>query len=367
MIIKYIANYKDGTGWAKAAMYNILALDNAGHTVVPQAISYNNTDINISTSNKISELEYNNSNRQDYEIVISHVLPINYRYETSKVKNIGFVELETNSLENNYWIKQIKLMDYMGVPSKTCQKTLSKYNILSARLPHFFDFDKIFNSNKVINIEELNNSFNFLFVGEMIKRKNIEALLQAFHAEFQNFENVNLVIKTNNPSINNFCTDVKKRLKLKSKYKNEIIISQNLSDEQLYSIMRQCHINIMPSYGESWSYPILEGMALGLPALYTQGIGVEDYCTPECGLAVNSREVNCYAATDTFQDLYTGKDVWKEIDIIDLRYKMRMMFEMYKSNPQQYIDMKQSCVNTSINFDYKRSNNYVNTFLKEII
>lgn len=365
MIIKYISNYRDGTEWSKAGINNILALDNAGVKVIPSLIKYQeNNDSSIPY--RIEELEKESVGIDKYDIVIQHVLPINYTYESSDIKQVGFFEMEALSLENIFWIKKMKLMDSVGVANKVSSKSLSKYNIKTSVLPHFFDFDAVFSSRQVVNISELNNNFNFLFVGEMIKRKNIEVLLQAFHAEFENHENVNLVIKTNNPKINDFCSDVKKRLKLKLKYKNEIVITQRLSDEQLYSVMRQCHASVMPSYGEAWSYPIIEGMTLGLPAIYTDGIGIEDYCNDRCSFAVKSKDVNCYAATDTFKDLYTGKDTWKEIDLIDLRYKMRNIFEMYKNNPSQYIEMQKSSVDNAVKFDYKRSTEYVNKFLEEI-
>jgi glycosyltransferase involved in cell wall biosynthesis len=366
MIIKYISNYRDGTGWSKAGINNMLALDNAGVKVIPSLVRYQDRNDLNSIPYRIEELEKENAGINKYDVVIQHVLPINYTYESNDIKQIGFFEMETLSLENTFWIKKIKLMDSVGVANRISRISLSKYNIKTSILPHFFDFDSVFNSKQVVNIQELNNSFNFLFVGEMIKRKNIEVLLQAFHSEFENHENVNLVIKTNNPSVNNFCLDVKKRLKLKLKYKNEIIITQRLTDEKLYSVMRQCHVGIMPSYGEAWSYGIIEGMTLGLPAIYTDGIGIEDYCNDSCGFAVKSRDVNCYAATDTFKDLYTGKDTWKEIDLIDLRYKMRNIFEMYKNNPTQYIEMQKSSIDGAAKFDYKRSNEYVNKFLEEI-
>lgn len=366
MIIKYINNYKDGTGWSKAGIYNILALDCAGVKIKPSLVKYGEShDLNVIPS-RIEQLEKENADIKNYDAVIQHILPASYTYESSDIKNVGFFEMETSSLENLYWTKRMKLMDIIGVANKDSQKSLAKYNIKTSILPHFFDFDMVFNSKQVVNVPELDNNFNFIFVGEMIKRKNVEALLQAFHSEFENHEKVNLVIKTNNPKINDFCADIKKRLKLKLKYKQEIVITQRLSDEQLYSIMRQCHVSVMPSYGEAWSYPVIEGMALGLPAIYTNGIGVEDYCDNDSGIPVNSKEVNCYAATDTFQDLYTGKDTWREIDIIDLRYKMRSIFEMYKNNTNQYIQMRKASVDNAIKFDYKRSNAYVTKFLEEI-
>lgn len=348
MIIKYVSNYRDGTGWAKASTFNMLALSHAGFTVVPEKVKYNKVDQLLHSG--ILKLEENTT--KDFDILINHVLPIDYKYSTTSKKNYGLLGLESNSLENTFWVKNIKLMDNMLVPDSRTQKSLNSYNIKSKLFPNSFDFNYVNSSPKTIEINQLKNSFNFLFVGEFSKRKNLEALVIAFHKEFETFENVNLVIKTSNDNVKNFLLEIKKRLKLKKKYKEEIVITQTISDNDLYSIMRQCHVSTMTSYGESWSYPILEGMALGLIPIYTQGIGVDDCADPSFSLSVKSREVMCYGATDTFEDLYTGNDTWNEIDLFDLQLKMRTAYNIYKDNPRKYVDMRNAAINKSLEYDY---------------
>ena len=359
MIIKYVSNYRDGTGWAKASTFNMLALSHAGFTVVPEKVKYNEVDQLLHSD--ILKLEENTS--KDFDILINHILPTDYKYSTTDKKNYGFVALESNTLENIFWLKKIKLMDNMLVPNTGSQQCLKRYNINSNIFPHSFDFNYINSSQKTIEINQLKNSFNFVFIGEFSKRKNLESLIVAFHKEFETFENVNLVIKTSDDNVKSFINEVKKRLKLRRKYKEEIVITQRLSDNDLYSIMRQCHINVMPSYGEAWGYPILEGMALGLIPIYTQGIGVDDYTDPSFSLSVKSREVMCYGTTDTFEDLYTGNDTWNEIDLFDLQLKMRTAYNIFKDNPRKYVDMRNEAINKSLEYDYRAiSKQLVNLF-----
>lgn len=351
MIIKYVSNYRDGTGWAKASTFNMLALSHAGFTIVPEIVKYNKADYVLHP--EILELEKNIDSKEEFDTVINHILPINYKYSTTDKKNYGFLELESNSLENMFWLKNIKLMDKMFVPNKASQDCLNKYNIKSKIFPHSFDFNAVNLSPKTLEVNNIKKSFNFLFVGEFSKRKNLEALIVAFHKEFETFENVNLVIKTSSENVKDLVKEVKKRIKVRSQYKEEIIITQRLSDNDLYSVMRQCHANVMPSYGEAWAYPILEGMSLGLIPIYTKGIGVSDYADSSFALEVNSKEVMCYGATDTFEDLYTGNDSWNEIDIPDLQLKMRMAYNIFQDNPRQYVDMRNAAINKSLEYDYK--------------
>jgi len=106
MNIKYIGNFKDGTGWSKACVYNALSLSSSGENVDCEVIRYNKSDVDINP-------EINNliDNKLDnYDIVINHCLPAEYKWNSS-VKNVGFVALETRRLLNKLWIKKIKLMD----------------------------------------------------------------------------------------------------------------------------------------------------------------------------------------------------------------------------------------------------------------
>lgn len=362
MKVKYISNYRDGTEWSKAATYNMLALDNAGIKVIPENISYNNNSFNRTMHPKVRDLEFNVD--IDCEIAIHHCLPNSYK-QINYIKNYGCVGIETNTLDNPFWTKPMSIMDEMIVPNNGSKNCLSKYGISSKVFNYWFDFDLVYNSQKMLEIQQLANSFNILFIGEFSKRNNVEALIRAFHSEFQPFENVNLVIKTNNQSVIEFLSEVKKRLKLRKNYKDEIVITNDLNDNQLYSLMRQCHLNVLPSYGAAWSYSILEGMALGLLPVYTSGIGIEDYAKESYSFKVNSKEANCYGATDTFIDLYTGNDYWFEIDIADLQYKLRQGYELFK-NKKEWAAKSAEAINDASNYDYKKSNNSVNKLLEEL-
>ena len=57
MKVLYIGCYRDGTGWAQAAIDYILAMDSAGIDVVPRAIKLNSN--NPELPKRILELEKN--------------------------------------------------------------------------------------------------------------------------------------------------------------------------------------------------------------------------------------------------------------------------------------------------------------------
>lgn len=337
MKIKYIGNFNDGAGWAKAATYNALALNAAGHDVYCQEVKHGTQEIVI--NNKILDLI--NKKTDSYDMIINHILPKDYEY-IGGVKNIGYVELETLTLSNTLWLKNLDLMDEIYVSNQISKNCLINSYINPDKIKifnHAFDYEKVVNNDSKIFIEELKNTFNFVFVGEFSKRKNLEVLLRAFHSEFHFSESVNLYLKTNIDIsiINKFKESIYDRLKLRNKYKQEIIISEFLTEENLWSTVKQCHAFVMPSYGESWCYPAMEAMAMGIPTIYTDGIGISDYAPKEANFAVKSTIQPCYGATDAhFSDIYTSNDKWLEADTLDLQKNMRYVFELYKNNIEEY-------------------------------
>ena len=167
-----------------------------------------------------------------YDAVIQHVLPINYKY-FGGMKNIGFVALENVKFTNKVWLANLKMMDDVFVPNVASQAVLSDNGISSKIFPHSFNFNKIKSYERNANIVELSNSFNFTFVGEHCHRKNLEALLIAFHNEFNYIEPVNLYIKTSGKSLQemtNFCEQVKNKLKLC----RPMILSKNEPEKSLF-------------------------------------------------------------------------------------------------------------------------------------
>ena len=337
MKIKYIGNFNDGTGWSKASTYNALALNAAGHDVYCQGVKYGTQEIVI--NDKILELM--NKKTDSYDMIINHVIPKDYQY-INGIKNIGFVALETLTLSNVLWLKNLDLMDEIYVPNQASKDCLVSSRIHPDKIKifnHSFDYQKVVNNESKIFVEELKNTFNFVFIGEFSKRKNLEVLLRAFHSEFHFSDPVNLYLKTNMDIsvINKFKESVYDRLKLRNRYKKEVIISEFLTEENLWSTVRQCHAFVMPSYGEAWCYPAMEAMAMGIPTIYTDGIGIGDYAPKEASFAVKSAIQPCYGATDAhFSDIYTSNDKWLEIDVLDLQKNMREVFELHRSDIKQY-------------------------------
>ena len=81
-------------------------------------------------------------------------------------------------------------MDELWVPSHNT-KGIARISGVTKPIyvaPHSLDMSSYNRATTGNQIQELQSGFNFVFVGEFIERKNIKALLMAFHNEFETWE-----------------------------------------------------------------------------------------------------------------------------------------------------------------------------------
>ena len=222
MKVLYIGYYKDGSGWAQAAQDWILALDAAGVDVVPRAYKLNN--FNGSIPERIIELEKKSDRNCTH--VIQHLLPHHMDFDGNFDRTIGLFFTETSHFSNTSWPNKLNLMDEIWVTNKQMLKACdnSGVNRPIYVVPYASNVSKFLESHKNFELpKELDGNFLFYFIGEMNRRKNLGALIKAFHIEFDAGDPVSLVIKSGIPGaspdesfayISKFCKDVKHGLKI---------------------------------------------------------------------------------------------------------------------------------------------------------
>ena len=359
MKVLYIGHYRDGTGWANAAVNNILALHKAGIDVVPRAVSYNNRDSEY--PQQIKDLELKSSYGCD--VCIQHVLPHLYNYSSKYKKNIGYLATETTNFKDVGWAQHCNMMDQIWVPSLASKGSCRLSGVKSdiQIVPHSLDISSYLACEEGRQIQELKNSFNFVFIGEFTERKNIQALLKAFYSEFDLMEPVNLFIKTSGKDleyINNYCEQVKSGLKLRKKYKKEIVVSGKLSEKDYIAVLKQCHVFVMPSRGEGFCIPALEAMSVGIPVISTANTGLDDFSS---SFKVESHKTPCFGAVDTLPHLDSASSEWYEINLQQLKFIMRSMYMKYVSG--EFKD----CCNQAISNSQQYDHTFIGQEMKEIL
>lgn len=341
MKVLYVGVYKDGTGWANAAQSYILALDAAGIDVVPRAIKHNFLSAEVHP--RILELEKQSS--RDCDVIIQNVLPMFMEYSGHFQKNIGLYFTETDSIKSSSWPAKLNLMDELWVCNEQMVDAarVSGINKPIRVFPIPCDTQRYEASeySQTNSIGELSaDRFRFYFIGEVKRRKNLVALLKAFHLEFGVSEPVDLIIKANLAEhseqeclmhINEVTTTVKENLKLYrdiDSYKTEVVMTKYLDDKSLLDLHKMCDCLVAPSFSEAWCIPAFDAMAMGKTPIVNAAGGMKDFVTKDNGWLVGNSEEPAFGMKDTFHELYSGRENWWNINISELRKAMR---ESYKN------------------------------------
>jgi len=330
--VLFIGPYNSPSGWGEASRRYIkqLAKCNINLCVSPIYMS------NGYQPTEFAEYEQNRSS--SYDIIIQNVLPhLATRFHDSK--NILLADFETNHIEHTGWLEPINLMDEVWVDTAKevqilkdsgCTKTVTQ-----TVMPVDIDEYNIPLDDSRLN--DLKGRFVFYFIGEFTERKNLKALLMAYHREFHYTENVLLVIKTslgnNNP---NHITDlaINELGSLKSNfrlypnqcdhlYKSELLITERFSQNELYAMHKLGNCFIMPSRGESSCLPILDAMYFNSHCIATKNTGMETTVGSNNKYLVKSTEVPVYCEKPPLSNIYTLRETWQEINVLDLQKKMR--------------------------------------------
>lgn len=359
MKVLVISPYRDGTGYGRASIDNILAMDAAGITVVPRPLKLNNHTTNL--PDRILELENNSPAGADF--VIQHTLPDMMEYCGKFKANIAMYCSETSNFKSSQWASKLNLMDVAWVPNDQMIESgrNSHVTIPMKKIHYPTDVSKFERSYKSIKIEGLEEGFTFYTISEMNKRKNFKAILQAFHTEFDPSEPVNLVIKTHRHGmdaaesrkhIEADCKTIKDWLKLYPKehfYKKEIILTDILAEESLYRVHATCDCFVSTSFGEAWSLPAFDAMGFGKTPIVTNWGGFKEYIDNDTGWLVDCVQEQVLGVNDSFDYLYTGKETWASVSIDSLRKCMR---EAY-SNKQARDKKAELGIDKVYNFSYQ--------------
>ena len=358
MKVLYLGNWRDGTGWGNAAQGYILSLDAAGVNVVPRHIKLNNREVEI--PERILELERRSD--KDCDVVIQHVLPHHLDYNGSFDKNIALYVTETDHCKNTVWPERLNLMDECWIPNHDMLNNAKNSNICAPMhiVPHACDIYKYQAEYEPLQMDIIKDKFVFYYIGEHNRRKNLMALIKAFHLEFGCDEGVALVLKAHIPEesvaesekyLREMANTIKDGLKLypqRSMYHPEIFICQYLSDVDIMRLHATCDCFVSPSFGEAWGIPTFDAMAMGKTPISTSTGGPKDYLT-DCGWLVDAKKESCFGMVDSFSEMYAGNEKWDRIDLEALRKAMRDAY----TNSEDRLKKADAGINRAYEYSYE--------------
>lgn len=333
MKLKYVGPARDYSGYGEATRHDVAALIKAGINVTLEAPRY---CMEISDYGKVGYLCAQAENKKlGYEIKILHVTPNVYpKYFEQGKYHIGRVFWETNKLPLQFALNVEKLDEIW---------TGSEYNAQAIRnagvtkpiyiIPEAIDADvKPLEPYIIPNTDD----FKFYSIFEWTERKNPRALLTAFWQEFEKEKNVSLTIKT---YVDNFTPEKRDMIKSFIRKSKKLIaldnyapvyIYRNLLDRfQMYRFHNTFDCFVSAHRGEGWGIPQMEALILGKPVISTNCGGIHEHLVDsKDALLVPYKHVQVQNSRNEYW--YTTDQKWAEIDIDQLRKRMRWVYENQK-------------------------------------
>lgn len=345
--VLFIGTYREVSGWGDAANKYIMALDHVGVDVIPRVIRIRPEW--VEPHPRILALE--NQSSHGCNIVIQNMLPHLMDFNGHFDKNIALFYTETNNLGRSNWVSKLNTMDELWVSSKASVECCAKSNIKKPVevIPIPCDPDVYTREYPSLELPISDDTFMFYYVGEHSPKKNLQALLIAFHSEFSKNENVCLVLKVGmmgqpdqvvNSVAGQFINDIKGAMRIHDRldaYLKEILITQRLTDEQLYALHQRGDCFVSPSCGEGWSIPAFDAASFGKPVIMARKVAPQ-FLTDENAFLIQSHEEPVLYQHAPVRDIYTSYETWERIDIMELRKTMRLAYnnrELSKDKGQE--------------------------------
>ena len=219
--------------------------------------------------------------------------------KVGKHYNIGVTAGVESSLCNEKWIEGINRMDEVIVSSEHAKEIFKSHPKVKPTTPikvlfEGYDPEKYWKTSTMANLEinlDLNaveESFCFLFVGHWIERKNVSNLVHTFYRAFANQDRMPaLILKTQQQSnsiadrtrIDKTIESIRNMFPADFNLPKVYVLQGDLTDDEINELYNHKKVKAMVNLtrGEGFGRPLLEFSAVGKPIISTLWSGHKDF------------------------------------------------------------------------------------------
>lgn len=358
--VKYFGQFGN-SGYAEAAKDYMIGLLDAGIQVSFEPLVLDDTDIKNNNEKRNERINQIVNKDVEFDAIIVHSIPTFWKDIFNKYPNkkkIGMTVWETDKLHKQ-WIDDINLADEVIVPCEWNKAVFINSGVIKPIhvIPHIYKQQpEIYSNIKGI----LDKDYVFYTIGQWHNRKGISDTIKAYLNEFNNEDEVVLLIKTFAFSFKDSEKEIIKRYvyEIVESYENPakiILILDELNQEQIDAIHTRgdCYVSLCKS--EGWGLGAFDAAGRGNPVIMTNYGGQLDFLKVGNHMLIDYNLITVEGMPWIWG--YESDQKWAQPDITQASKFMRVM---YKDRPSQSEEQSKWI------YDNFNSEHITNNFLKII-
>ena len=203
-------------------------------------------------------------------------------------------------------------------------------------VPEGVDTETFYPEDPKTVLDYVDGRFKFIVFGRWDYRKSTKEIIETFLKEFKPDEPVDLIVSIDNPFSGDGLETTENRLKHFGLEDPRIKIKHFPSREDYITYMKNGHVFLSCARSEGWNLPLIEAMACGTPAIYSNCCAQLEFAKNK-GLPV--KVIGEKPAQDAnYNHFNSVVGNYYEPDFEDLARVMRDAFENYTDHKKRAIE-----------------------------
>ena len=243
-----------------------------------------------------------------------------------------------STLQPEQFFNKLKEYDQIWVPSQWQAECTIAQGMSADKVkvvPEGVDVKTFYPEDPKTVLDYVDGRFKFVVFGRWDYRKSTKELIETFLKEFKPEEPVDLIVSIDNPFSGDGHKTTEDRLQAYGFTDERIKVKHFPSREDYITYMKNGHVFLSCARSEGWNLPLIEAMACGTPAIYSECCAQMEFAKGK-GLPV--KVLGERPALDAnYNHFNTVVGNYYEPDFEDLARIMRDAFENYIDHKKRAI------------------------------
>jgi len=178
-----------------------------------------------------------------------------------------------STLQPEHFFNKLKEYDQIWVPSQWQAECTIAQGMPVDKVkvvPEGVDVNTFYPEDPVTKLDYVDGRFKFILFGRWDYRKSTKEIIETFLKEFKPDEPVDLIVSIDNPFSGDGHKTTEDRLQAYGFTDERIKVKHFPSREDYITYMKNGHVFLSCARSEGWNLPLIEAMACGTPAIYSE-------------------------------------------------------------------------------------------------